>query len=164
MKEFTNKLIIFSSELTGKALCVFFLLISTCLLFAESEADIAVLLRGPVPGSGIFFLPPNAIDYSYGEYKRGERNISVFYIKGPFVISSEWLKTACGSSVVFEIPDENLSLFYYNIGKEQSVFFLFPEDMEDRCGFIGRFSDRLNYFLRIYPDDPEVPFPAILVF
>ena len=149
--------------LLKKNILLFFLFFCSFFLFSTEESDVSILLKGPLEGKGLSFLSPNAISYFYGEYLYEDSVISVYYTDETLVPSSLWEKEVCGTLQVFRIPADNSTLLYYN-ENDRSAFFLFPAELEDNCRFIIKFLERLNYFLRIYSEDSETPFPAVLKF
>jgi hypothetical protein len=128
------------------------------------EDAVPVLVSGPTPGSGLPFLPPNALQYYRGLYELPGQDITVYYTRRTIVPLSSWNEARCGGYVLrtFNAPPEGAPqltgrspadiaaggpLLAYYEGEGFYLFFSHGSGLLS-CSFIEAFIPEFLFFLR----------------
>ena len=125
-------------------------------------AGAAVLNRGPDRGTGLLFLPLNAIVHYRGEYIDAGGTIEVFYTESEIFLSNTWIPGRCGGVSVLLAKAGDYTRYFYDSEDGWSAFFSFPSEYATYCEFITRFLQRLRFFISAADGEGIVPLPAVV--
>ena len=128
----------------------------------QLPADIAILERGPVETEGIELLDPNTIQGFTGIYRFDDQNLKVVYTEYPLPVSGMWKKTKYSGYIIYRIPQNTFTAWYYSDKRGYSLFFEFPAEFRFSFEFIKGFIDKFNIFLGFVKYKTDIPFPAIV--
>lgn len=135
---------------------------------ASEDNKRAVLLDGPFRGTGIPFLAPNLLSYSYGHYRFDGLKIDVYFTRLAVPTDAAWVPHNCRGRVLRTIPQSGVTVLYYDNSPQWSLFFRIPASLPDDCPFVATFIDRFVYFYdsiyqqQSYGKTEEIPFPGVL--
>jgi len=138
------------------------LLLLLCGAPAGAQGRQAVLQRGPLPGRGIPFFPPNLLPVYRGEYLAGEFRIEVFFTREALGVPAGWRRASCGTEPLLRLPEEEKPTYCLLEGGETGfgVFLSFDSEAFPWCAWTEAFLRRLRNLLAFSRE--EIPFPAIL--
>ncbi len=126
-----------------------------------AEADLAILLRGPVDTRGIDFLGPNTIPGLLAIYRMTDSKIEVTFTRSKIVAAKAWAKVRCVKWELYELSDDEMRTLYY--GEDQySLFLRFPFELDRWCVFSDSFLTKFRRLLGLAKSERDVPFPAIV--
>ncbi len=165
-----------SGVLPGRLVSVvmFVLVVSIAVAQQQPRRTRAVLDTGPDPGTGLTFLPANAIRYHVGEYTLedvpGETEdagtdpvrIRVYYATATVTGSPEWATFSCGPDALRRVPFGDRTISTFAAGEGWTLFLEYPPELGDICPFFSTFLRRFRYFLEVGSPGGVPPFPAIL--
>jgi len=133
-------------------------------LYGEDQlpSDIAILERGPVETEGIELLDPNTIQGFTGIYRFDDQNLKVVYTEYSLPVSGKWKKKKSSGYIIYGIPQDTSTAWYYSDKRGYSLFFEFPFGFRYSFEFIKGFIDKFNIFLGFVKYKTDIPFPAIV--
>ena len=142
----------------------FFFLFFTVISTLIAQDDIALLLKGPDKDSGLEFLGPNTIIYYKAIYEYKEKLIDIYYTNEEIVPYKIWQNEKCKSYRLKSFLYQDKKINYYGINSKYHFFIVNPEGFTDKCKFLNKFINRLEYFYRVSLKTNEIPLPAVLNF
>lgn len=133
-------------------------------LYGENQlpADIAILEKGPVGTEGIELLDTNTIPGFTGIYRFDDQNLKVIYTEYSLPVLRAWKKTKYSGYIIYRIPQDAFTAWYYSDQRGYSLFFEFPVGFRFSFEFIKGFIDKFNIFLGFVKYKIDIPFPAIV--
>lgn len=127
-----------------------------------------LLVVGPQTRSGLDFLSPNAIEYTYGRYRTSNGSIEVYHVDNapPPATSGRLL---CPTAVIglapaeIGVPGEAGAAYARYDGRDFTLFMRWSAELvaDDLCPFLTAFLSDFAFY-RTVSDPLSVPFPALI--
>lgn len=122
----------------------------------------AVLESGPVNGRGLYFLYPNAVEYSRATYALQNGTVDVYYTEQAISVEDGWGSYQCGPETLRQYSFRGETVLYAEQGEDYILFFVAADLPEGFCGFYRQFLSDFSYFRSAVGTGESVPFPAVL--
>lgn len=130
-------------------------------LWAQEE-PMAILVRGPIPVTGLPGMGPNALSGHFGLYEYGQAQVRVYFTREPTTEFAAWEPVGCGGETLHRMAEDDSNGYYYRRSDAWTVLLFFSDDVDSPCPFFTQFLNRFLYFLGVSESKTVVPLPAVL--